>query len=244
MYNNNFVHSVYHISISMSTLVQAFLLHAKALLTVLFMFGVLSLSISRFCIFYEVFVMENVKMQEDVWLLKQCKDPVFYSNLRHHTDLCQEVEKHAQSWIWLTAMNAMLTRNQWCGTQKSCTEHIHNLIIQGFAWPLVACFGMFLVALPYIIAARAKHTLAHQHWRTSAMLSSQQKEYPIFLPENNMIFHLQDQPHAMQHYAHAIKQCKRIAYAVNQDDQNFSNANNTWYENDTYGIPVNRSCYE
>lgn len=122
----------------MSTLAQAFLLHTKALVTVLFYMALLGICVSRIYIFYEVYAAETVKKKEDAWLRVQCKDPQFYSNLRQHTDLCSQVEKHAQSSIFLTALNAMVMQNQWCGSKKSCADYLHNLLVQGFAWPLVS----------------------------------------------------------------------------------------------------------
>lgn len=147
----------------MGTLVQAFLLHAKAFFTVLFYVAAVATCISRFYIFYEIYIHETVKIKEDAWLRLKCKEPEFYSNIRQHTDLCSQVEQHGRSWIFLTALNAMVSRNQWCGAKKSCAEYMHSLLVQGFAWPMVACFALFLIALPHIIAARAKQALAERY---------------------------------------------------------------------------------
>lgn len=84
-----------------------------------------------------------------------------------------QVEQHAQSWIFLTALNAMFSKNQWCGSKKSCADFVHDLLVHGFAWPLVGCFGLLLIALPYIIAARAKHALIAQQQRLRNQMCQQ-----------------------------------------------------------------------
>lgn len=168
----------------MSTLAQAFLLHVKALFSILFYISVTGIFISRFYIFYEVYTAESVKKREDAWLRVQCKNPEFYSNLRQHTDLCTQVEQHARSWIFLTALNAMAMRNQWCGSQKSCAEYFHQLVVQGFAWPMVACFALALIALPHIIAARAKQAMAQMlfHRNAGHNISYPSCSYPCSYP--------------------------------------------------------------
>jgi len=41
--------------------------------------------------FHEAYVFEVGKRNDERWLLLQCADPDFYSNLRQHSDLCTEV---------------------------------------------------------------------------------------------------------------------------------------------------------
>jgi hypothetical protein len=165
---------------AMSTIAQSFLLHTKAVCTVLLYMLLLGLAISRFYIFYDVYIQENTKKNEDAWLRIQCKNPEFYSNIRQHTDLCSEVEQHAQSWIFLTALNAMFAKNQWCGTKKTCAEYVHSLLVQGVAWPLVGCFGLLMLALPYIIAAKAKNSIIAQYHRHQ--MFQQQVSSPFYSP--------------------------------------------------------------
>jgi hypothetical protein len=186
----------------MSTLVQASILHAKALLNILMYVVVASFCISRACIFYEVYVIETVRKKEDAWLRVQCKNPEFYSNIRQHTDLCQQVEHHAQTWILLTALNAMLTRNQWCGAKQSCAEYIHHLLVQGFAWPMVACFALLMVALPYIIAAKAKQSMQKMWMEKMWLNTTQHNSSSRHLPHSMFALdqHAMDQ-HAMYQQA-------------------------------------------
>lgn len=53
------------------------------------MIWVLSLTISRLFIFQQAYSSHVAKIQDEQWLLQQCEEPVFYSNIRQHTDLCE-----------------------------------------------------------------------------------------------------------------------------------------------------------
>ncbi len=55
------------------------------------------------------------------WLRKSCRDPVFYSNIKGHTDVCALVERNAMRNLLLFALRQVLQDTHVCGT-TSCTE--------------------------------------------------------------------------------------------------------------------------
>ena len=44
-------------------------------------------------------------------MILDAQEAEFYSNIRQHTDICEEVEKNARADVFLTALNAMAVRN-------------------------------------------------------------------------------------------------------------------------------------
>jgi hypothetical protein len=47
--------------------------------------------VTRVYALHEAYVSEVGKRNDERWLLKQCGDPEFYSNLKQHSELCTEV---------------------------------------------------------------------------------------------------------------------------------------------------------
>jgi hypothetical protein len=55
------------------------------------------------------------------WLRENCRDPVFYSNLKSHSDLCSTVERNARRNLLFFSLNQVLAETYVCGA-TSCTE--------------------------------------------------------------------------------------------------------------------------
>ena len=63
---------------------------------------------SRIFYFHEAYIEESSRRADEQWLLLQCKDPEFYSNIRQHTDLCTEVANNARGSLLLKALHKVL----------------------------------------------------------------------------------------------------------------------------------------
>jgi hypothetical protein len=73
----------------MSTPVMAFTKCTKWMLLGFWMVWLTTLLVSRVFIFHEAYTAHTAKVFDERWLAHQCKQPEFYSNIRHHTDLCE-----------------------------------------------------------------------------------------------------------------------------------------------------------
>ncbi len=52
---------------------------------------VVTFVVTRVYALHEAYVFEVGKRNDERWLLRQCQDAEFYSNLKQHSDLCTEV---------------------------------------------------------------------------------------------------------------------------------------------------------
>ena len=63
------------------------------------------------------------------WLLEQCRSAEFYSNMRQHSSLCDEVALEEADTLWLHALRDVFDTSNPCGS-TSCEQRIVN----GLAW--------------------------------------------------------------------------------------------------------------
>lgn len=45
---------------------------------------------------YTAYERERVQLEDEAWLLTNCRDPVFFSKMRSYSNICFEVEAHAR----------------------------------------------------------------------------------------------------------------------------------------------------
>lgn len=81
-----------------------------------------------------------MRLDDEKWLLENCKDPMFFSKMRAHTTVCNEVETNARIGAFWTALKEVtdVARVTW------------QPYIVGFATALIVLLPVF-----WICAARA-----------------------------------------------------------------------------------------
>lgn len=105
-------------------------------------FWVASFLIIRLVIFIEAYSEAQRLKKDDLWLLNQCMQPEFYSKIRHHTDLCTQVQTNAERSAFLHALNAVANTAHLCGRQ-SCLQVIEWITNGG--WPTLVWIGIALM---------------------------------------------------------------------------------------------------
>ena len=147
------------------------------------------------------YVSYNSRMQRErntAWLVQQCKSPEFYSNMKHHATLCDDVALEESDPIWLHALRDVFDTISVCGT-KSCEQRIVNAIefmLGRGLFALVTCsisvFILMLVFIPcyrmytFRMGSMFKHTefvedhphLMNAHWR-------QGRSHPLYAQLRN-----------------------------------------------------------
>ena len=63
-------------------------------------------------------VLENER-ENDIWLVEQCKLHEFYHNMKHHSSLCDSVQKKQGEILLLLAMQRVIDETYLCG-YESC----------------------------------------------------------------------------------------------------------------------------
>ena len=68
----------------------------KLMVISLGVFWSVSFIVARLFIFYEAYVNFQGVLKDEEWLRSQCDQPEFYSNMRQHSDLCNDVRRNAE----------------------------------------------------------------------------------------------------------------------------------------------------
>jgi len=110
---------------------------------------ILMVIVERAVVFHEAYTSWQSKVQEEAWLLLQCGDPQFYSNLRQHTDLCETVHKNSRKSALLTALSAVAANTFLCGDQQ-CISIFYKLV-DVLGWKLFALAAAVCALSPYVM---------------------------------------------------------------------------------------------
>ena len=101
--------------------------------------------------FHMALTVRRKAMEDNKWLLTQCKSAEFYSNMRQHSSLCDEVELEEADTLWLHAMRDVFDSVHLCGS-VSCELRITNAL----AWVFErGVFVLCVVALAFFIITMA-----------------------------------------------------------------------------------------
>lgn len=101
---------------------------------------------TRVYLFYEAYQNESKKKEDERWLRIQCKEPEFYSNLKQHTDLCNQVEINARRSTFLTALHIVLDNTYLCG-YESCLSLLANVTSWMVGAGLPVMIGLLVIVL-------------------------------------------------------------------------------------------------
>ena len=134
----------------MTTPAMVFSSVIKLIIISLGVFWSVSFLVSRLFIFYEAYTDYVRTLKDEQWLLLQCASPEFYTNLRTHTDLCNNVRRNAERSAFLIALNAVAQTAHLCG-RYSCVESLAFLSTSA-GWPvLIAAVAVVLLAPAVLI---------------------------------------------------------------------------------------------
>ena len=75
----------------------------------------------------------------NIWLVEQCKAPNFYSNMKQHSTLCDDVVLEQTDNLWLHALRDVIDNTYLCG-DVPCINRIEEALLWVFAR------GVFLLA--------------------------------------------------------------------------------------------------
>jgi hypothetical protein len=164
----------------MSTPAMAFGVGLRNIVVTLWLIWIATFIISRMCLFHEAYVSESNKRVDERWLLEQCKDPEFYSNIRQHTDLCTEVANNAGSSLLLAALSKVASQTHACGG-SSCIELVY-LTLSRLGWQM----GLLLLVLMVVAPNFVYMLLLQVHRRRVQKWSSSSSSQPIDYNKNSL----------------------------------------------------------
>lgn len=87
--------------------------------------------VTRVHMFQSSYATQQQQRDNDKWLLSQCSDDAFYHNMKHHSDICEQVSHESQRSLWLAAVDHVVRHTHACGYQ-SCLSILEDTL----AWVL------------------------------------------------------------------------------------------------------------
>jgi hypothetical protein len=126
-------------------------------------FWVVSFCVSRVFVFYEAYSSFLRILKDEEWLRQQCALPEFYSNLRQHTDLCNDVRLNAERSPVLIALNEVANTAHLCG-RYSCLEALSMLSSAG--WPAIFALVTAVLMAPSILSRIVRGVVHNEHLPT------------------------------------------------------------------------------
>lgn len=96
-------------------------------------------------------VLENER-DNDVWLVEQCKLHEFYHNMKHHSSLCDSVQKKQGEILLLLAMQRVIDETYLCG-YESCGTLMMKVgdYMLGRGLVLTGCLVLAVLLLPTLL---------------------------------------------------------------------------------------------
>lgn len=127
---------------------------------------------SRIYLLHEAYIEEANKRVDEIWLLKQCDDAEFYSNIRQHTDICTEVANNARSSLLLKALHKVASNTHICGS-ASCMETAYAFVVR-FGWQATLLAALVMLVAPNFFFGVLHHIQQQRslRQREEAMLES------------------------------------------------------------------------
>lgn len=100
-------------------------------------------------------------VQDNRWLLEQCRSAEFYSNMRQHSALCDEVTLAEADTLWLHALRDVFDASTPCGSTP-CEQRIASLLAWVFERGVSLLCGLALCAFLLAMAGVNVHRLLVQ----------------------------------------------------------------------------------
>lgn len=112
---------------------------------------VLTLICDRLYALHVIYLETNQQVKEEQWLRKQCEDPVFFANLKSHTDLCTQVQANAMHSVLLFSVKKVMETTYVCGS-KPCSHYGMDAVnwFVGLSTPVMIMMVMLALFSPLV----------------------------------------------------------------------------------------------
>lgn len=125
-------------------------LHSLAVFGVLLWVGMFALS--RVHKLHEAYGTLESERDNDQWLVAQCKRDDFYHNMKHHSSLCDSVQRKQHDILLLRAFERVIEETYLCG-YDSCGKLLSSVAdyMLGRGIVLTACLAFAALLLPTLL---------------------------------------------------------------------------------------------
>ena len=102
---------------------------------------------NKICLLHKAYQLRAAKIEKESWLREQCAKPDFYSNMRYHTSLCEEVESTARIGALWHAVN-----------EVACSLPFGDVLkaAQRASWPFLSVLAVVCLFFPTVLIAHMR----------------------------------------------------------------------------------------
>jgi hypothetical protein len=104
-------------------------------------------AVQKLCVLHSAYQLQQERIEKEAWLRAQCAQPHFYTNMRHHSNLCEEVEATAR-------IGAL-----WHAVQEvagSVPPADAVALVQRLSWPVMAAAAFTCLFFPSLLIAQMR----------------------------------------------------------------------------------------
>ena len=94
--------------------------------------SVIAFVATRTHMFHRALMLRQQNILNNQWLVQQCKTPDFYSNMKQHSTLCDDVVLEQTDAVWLHALRDVIDQTYLCGDMP-CINRIEQIVVWVFA---------------------------------------------------------------------------------------------------------------
>ena len=81
--------------------------------------------------------------EDNLWLEEQCKEAEFYQNMKHHSNICDDIALARVDSLWLHALRDVVDKSSICGSH-SCEERLTACLAWMFGPGLLITFTLII----------------------------------------------------------------------------------------------------
>lgn len=107
--------------------------------------------ITRMYVLHLAYNKRAVGLKNNLWLQQQCQSHEFYHNMKHHSNVCEEVDSRSSESIFLGAVADTIEQTYLCGYEP-CEAVIDRALTWVVGKGIVVIAGVTLALLVFVLA--------------------------------------------------------------------------------------------
>jgi hypothetical protein len=134
---------------------------------------------TRTHMFHGALMRRQQSMLNNQWLVLQCKSPDFYSNMKQHSTLCDDVVLEQTDNLWLHALRDVIDQTYLCG-DVPCINRIEQFIVWVFGRGLLLLAALAGSALlVFLLAVQIQRQLYGRSHDSYVQYAETSLQYPL-----------------------------------------------------------------
>jgi hypothetical protein len=144
-------------------------------------FGALAFLTTRSHMFHVAYSKRRQHVENSWWLLEQCKTSDFYSNMKHHSTLCDDIALAHTDAIWLHALCDVIDQTHVCG-ELSCMQNMQAFVLWILGRGLISVTVISLcLLLVFVLTLHFHRWLWSQRvYNAQLQFAASHRQFPVY----------------------------------------------------------------